>query len=180
MVRGLDIEVLPFHDRLAVSRPRNPPKVEFDHGSTEFKKTSINPDTTPMVPSSSLETLTVNYPVEFINKLKVMVNNNSNQRYSTFACLLSHVWKKVTQVRGLGLEESSHVRVAGNGRTRISEPAVPKEYFGNLVLGAFPRLKVKELLNESHAYVAQAIRHEVNSVNDRYFKSFIDFGAGSR
>ncbi|KAI3947598.1 hypothetical protein MKW92_027180 [Papaver armeniacum] len=177
MVRGLDIEVLPFHDRLAVSRPRNPPRVEFDHGSTEFKKTAINLDTTPMVSSSSLETVTVNYSVEFINKLTVMVNNNPNQRYSTFACLLSHVWKKVTQVRGLGLEESSHVRIAVNGRTRISEPAVPKEYFGNLVLWAFPRLKVKELINESLAYIAQAIRHEVNRVDDRYFKSFIDFGA---
>ncbi|KAI3842301.1 hypothetical protein MKW98_026091 [Papaver atlanticum] len=177
LARGFDIDLVPYHDRYAVSQPRNPPRVEFDHGSIEFKKTTINLDTTPMISSSSLETVIVNYSVEFINKLKVMVNNNLDERYSSFACLLSHVWKKVTQVRGLGLEESSQVRIAVNGRTRISEPAVPMEYFGNLVLWAYPTLKVKELLNESQGYIAQVIHDEVNRVNGRYFKSFIDFGA---
>ncbi|KAI3996332.1 hypothetical protein MKX01_026800 [Papaver californicum] len=166
-VRGLDIKLPPYHDRLAVSQPRNPPRVEFDHGSIEFKKTRINLDTTPVI-SSSFETVI----------LKVMVNhNNSYERYSTFACLLSHVCKKVTQVRGLGLEESSQVRIAVNGRTRISELALPMEYFGNLVLWAYPRLKVKELLNVSHAYIAKAILDEVSRVNDRYLKSFIGFRA---
>ncbi|KAI3929358.1 hypothetical protein MKW92_001029 [Papaver armeniacum] len=158
----LDIELLPHHDRLVVCQPRNPPRVEFDHGSIEFKKTrninrymptTINLNSTPVI-SSSLETVIINYSAEFINKLKVMVNNNPYERCSTFA---------LTQVRGLGLEESSQVRIA--------------EYFGNLVLWAYPRLKVKELLNESHAYIAKAIRDEVNCVNDRYFKSFIDFGS---
>ncbi|RZC64676.1 hypothetical protein C5167_008367 [Papaver somniferum] len=80
MVRGLDI---PYHDRFTVSQPRNPPRVEFDHGSIEFKKTTINLDITKGISSSSLETVIINYPIEFINKLKVMVNNNPDQRYST-------------------------------------------------------------------------------------------------
>ncbi|KAI3848596.1 hypothetical protein MKX03_010306 [Papaver bracteatum] len=175
IVRGLDIELLPYHDRLVVCQPRNTLRVEFEHGSIEFKKTTSNLETAPVISSFSLETVVVSYSVEFINKLKVMVNNNPDERCSTFACLLSHVWKKVTL--GLGLEESSQVRIAVNGRTRISEPAVHMEYFGNLVLWAYPRLKVKELLNESHAYIAKAICDEVNCVNDRYFKSFIDFGS---
>ncbi|KAI3848593.1 hypothetical protein MKX03_010303 [Papaver bracteatum] len=177
MVRSLDIKLLPHHDRLSLSQPRNPPRVEFDHGSIEFRKPTTNLDTTMEFSSSSVETVIVNYSVEFINKLKVMVNSTPSERYSTFACLLSHVWKKVTQVRGLGLEELSQVRIAVNGRTRICEPAVPMEYFGNLVLWAYPTFKVKELLNESHAYIAQVIRDEVSHINDRYFKSFIDFGA---
>ncbi|RZC43896.1 hypothetical protein C5167_036843 [Papaver somniferum] len=165
IVRGLDIKLLPHHNRLSLSQPRNPPRVEFDHGSIEFRKPTTNLDTTMEFSSSSVETVFVNYSVEFVNKLKVMVNSRPSERYSTFACLLSHVWKKVTQVRGLGLEESSQVRIAVNGRTRISEPAVPVEYFGNLVLWAYPRLKVKELLNE--------LMH----ISPKYFKSFIDFGA---
>ncbi|RZC64668.1 hypothetical protein C5167_008357 [Papaver somniferum] len=177
MVRGLTIELAPYHDRYAISQPRNPPRVEFEHGSIEFQKSTINLDNTVVFSSSSVETVIVNYSVEFINKIKDMVSNNQDQRYSTFVCLLSHVWKKVTQARGLGLEESSQVRIAVNGRQRISEPAVPMEYFGNLVLWAYPRLKVKELVNESCAYIAKSIRDEVNRVNDRYFKSFIDFGA---
>ncbi|KAI3834675.1 hypothetical protein MKX03_027859 [Papaver bracteatum] len=179
MVRGLDLESLPYHDRFAVSQPRNPPTVEFDHPSIEFKKTTVNPDTTPIF--SSIETLIINYSTEFINKLKAKVlgeNCNPHQSYSTFECLLSHTWKKVTQARGLDLEESTQVRVAVNGRARI-KPAVPMEYFGNLVLWAYPTLKVKELLQESHAYVSKSIHDEVIRVDSRYFKSFIDFGAAT-
>ncbi|MCL7046071.1 hypothetical protein MKW94_006181 [Papaver nudicaule] len=177
IVRGLNIQLLPYHDRLAVSQPRNPPKVEFDHGSIEFKKTSINLDTPPVSSSvPQVESVLINYSSEFINKLRGMICN-PHQRYSTFTCLLSHVWKKLTQVRGLDPEESSQVRIAVSGRARISEPAVPMVYFGNLVLWAYPSLTVKELLNESHAYIAKAIHDEVSSVDNRYFKSFIDFGA---
>ncbi|KAI3933393.1 hypothetical protein MKW98_006752 [Papaver atlanticum] len=163
MVRGLDIETLPYHDRFSISQPRLPPKVEFDHPSIEFKKTVVNPDITPIF--SSIETLIINYSTDLINKLKTKVlgeNCNPHKRYSTFECLLSHTWKKVTQARGLDLEESTQVRVV---------------YFGNLVLWAYPTLKVKELLQESHSYVAKSIHDEVIRVDSRYFKSFIDFGA---
>ncbi|KAI3948846.1 hypothetical protein MKX01_022260 [Papaver californicum] len=148
MVRGLNMETLPYHDRFVVSQPRNQPKIEFDHPSIEFKKTTVNPSTTPVF--SPIEMVIINYSTEFINKLKAQVqeeNCKPYQRYSTFECLLSHTWKKVTQARGLDLDESTQVRVAVNGRTRI-KPAVPMEYFGNLVLWAYPTLKVKELLQE--------------------------------
>ncbi|KAI3868512.1 hypothetical protein MKX03_035685 [Papaver bracteatum] len=116
MVRGFDIQLFPCHDRLYVSQPRSPPKVEFDHGSIEFRKTNL--DTATPVSSSSVETVIINYSAEFMNRLKVMVSNNAHQSYCTFECLLSHVWKKVTQVR-----------ISVNGRPRISEPAVNMEYF---------------------------------------------------
>ncbi|OVA11494.1 Transferase [Macleaya cordata] len=168
-VRGLKIDPLPYHDRFAISVPRNTPKVEFDHNSIEFKKSTISPDTTPVF-SSSIETLIIHYSTEFTNKLKAKVveenNCNPHQRFSTFECLLSHAWKKVTQARGLDLEECTQVRVAVNGRARI-KPAVPMEYFGNLVLWAYPKLKVKEVLNESHAYIAKAIHDEVARVDDK-------------
>ncbi|KAI3986699.1 hypothetical protein MKX01_014237 [Papaver californicum] len=167
MVRGLDLELLPYHDRFVVSQPRNPPPV---------KKTTVNPNTTPVI--SSIETLIINYSTEFINKMKAKVlgeNCNPHQRYSTFECLLSHTW---TQARRLDLEDSIQVRVAVNGRARI-KPAVPMEYFGNLVLWVYPTLKVKELLQESHAYVSKAIHDEDIRVDSRYFKSFIDFRAAT-
>ncbi|MCL7039799.1 hypothetical protein MKW94_022610 [Papaver nudicaule] len=158
MVRGLNLESLPYHDRLV------------------FKKTTVDSDTTAVF--SAIETLIINYSTEFINNLKAKVlGTNSNPHQSTFECLLSHTWKKVTQVRGLDLEESTQVRVAINGRERI-KPAVPMEYFCNLVLWAYLTLRAKEMLQESHAYVSKAIHDEVIRVNSRYFESFIDFGDG--
>ncbi|OVA08846.1 Transferase [Macleaya cordata] len=73
----------------------------------------------------------------------------------------------LSKARGLDLEECTQVRVAVNGRARI-KPAVLMEYFGNLVLWAYPKLKVKEF--------AKAIHDEVTRVDNKYFKSFIDIG----
>ena len=53
------------------------------------------------------------------------------------------------------------------------------EYFGNLVLWTYPRLRVKDLLNESNAILAKSIQEAVAKVNNAYFKSFIDFGGSS-
>ncbi|XP_010251818.1 PREDICTED: agmatine coumaroyltransferase-2-like [Nelumbo nucifera] len=175
LVRGLDIETLPYHDRAAVSVPRNPPKVEFDHSSIEFQKSTAS-NTNNF--SSSIANLVVHLSADFITKLKTKVCQG-HQRFSTFECLLSHMWKKITQARGLAPDEYTQVRVAVNGRARM-KPPVPMEFFGNLVLWAYPRLVVKELLNESHAHIAKAIHEAVAKVDNEYFHSFIDFGELSK
>ncbi|KAF8391541.1 hypothetical protein HHK36_023847 [Tetracentron sinense] len=171
IVRGLDVDLIPFHDRSSVSVPRNPPKFEFNHRSIEFRKSTVL-DTSTF--SSSIENFVVNFSSDFINKLKSKVSEG-NQRYSTFECLLAHLWKKVTQARGLAPEECTQVRVAVNGRARM-KPAVPMEYFGNLVLWAYPSLRVKDVLEESHSNVAKAIHGAVTGIDNAYFQSFIDFG----
>ncbi|KAK9151734.1 hypothetical protein Syun_010043 [Stephania yunnanensis] len=84
--------------------------------------------------------------------------------------------RKATQARDLKVEEWTQIRVAVNGRARM-KPPVPMEYFGNLVLWAYPRLRVKEVLRESHACIAKAIHDAVARLDHRYFQSFIDFGS---
>lgn len=60
------------------------------------------------------------------------------------------------------------------------KPSVPMEFFGNLVLWAYPRLRVGELVHENHALVAKAIHYAVAQIENAYFKSFVDFGELSR
>ncbi|CAA7393201.1 unnamed protein product [Spirodela intermedia] len=69
----------------------------------------------------------------------------------------------------------TQVKLVVNGRQRI-RPPVPPEYYGNLVLWAYPKLTAGEVLWVSYSHVAQVIRKAVNKVDDSYFKSFIDFG----
>ncbi|XP_058079623.1 tryptamine hydroxycinnamoyltransferase 1-like [Magnolia sinica] len=178
LVRDLNVDPLPYHDRAAISIPRNPPMCEFNHREIEFKDNKAPALTTAIADASSLSimNLVVNFSPEFITQLKTHVSDgNPGIRYSTFECLLAHVWKKITLARGLGDDELTQVRVAVNGRARI-KPAVPMEYFGNLVLWAYPRLKVKDLLKESHAFVAKTIHEAVARIDNAYFQSFIDFG----
>nr|AAN04166.1 Hypothetical protein [Oryza sativa Japonica Group] len=50
------------------------------------------------------------------------------------------------------------------------------DYFGNMVLWAFPRMRVRDLLSSSYATVVGVISDAVARVDERYILSFINFG----
>ncbi|CAA6657060.1 unnamed protein product [Spirodela intermedia] len=58
---------------------------------------------------------------------------------------------------------------------RVNAP-VPPEYYGNLVLWAYPKLTAGEVLRASYSHVAQVIREAIEKVDDGYFRSFMAFG----
>jgi hypothetical protein len=170
----------PFLDRASTAVPRGTPAPVFDHRSNEFKVGGDDDDDDrhgskpypTVVPTDKIKNLTVHFTDEFIAELKA----RAGVRCSTFQCLLAHVWKKITAARDLKPEEFTQVRVAVNCRSRAS-PAVPMNFFGNMVLWAFPRLQVKDLLNSSYGRVVHAIRDAIARVDSEYIQSFVDFGA---
>ncbi|CAL4976403.1 unnamed protein product [Urochloa decumbens] len=169
----------PFLDRAATAVPRATPAPVFDHRSIEFKGAKkgcggddSNNNLYTVVPMDKIKSLTMHFTAEFVADLKARVGF----RCSTFQCLLAHVWKKVTAARDLRPEEFTQVRVAVNSRGRASPP-VPMDFFGNMVLWAFPRLQVRDLLNSSYGRVVDAIRDAVARVDGEYVQSFVDFGA---
>ncbi|PAN51202.1 hypothetical protein PAHAL_9G577800 [Panicum hallii] len=164
----------PFLDRAATAAPRGTPAPVFDHRSIEFNGSDDGRSSRPyaVVPMDKIKNLTVHFTDKFVAELKT----RAGVRCSTFQCLLAHVWKKITAARGLEPEEFTQVRVAVNCRSR-ADPAVPMDFFGNMVLWAFPRLQVRDLLNSSYGRVVHAIRDAVARVNGEYIQSFVDFGA---
>ncbi|KAK3150692.1 hypothetical protein QOZ80_3AG0236430 [Eleusine coracana subsp. coracana] len=169
----------PFLDRAATAVPRSSPTPMFDHRSIEFKKegdgdyhSTTNKSQHVVVSMEKIKSLTVHFTAEFIADLKARVG----VRCSTFQCLLAHVWKKISAARELKPEEFTQVRVAVNCRGRANPP-VPMDFFGNMVLWAFPKLQVKDLLNSSYGRVVGAIRDAVSRVDAEYIQSFVDFGA---
>ncbi|KAL4204999.1 hypothetical protein AMTRI_Chr01g112500 [Amborella trichopoda] len=160
--------VAPVHDRSMLA-PCDPPCPKFEHREIEFQSGA---KATASQPPAQFENVVVHFPAEFVASLKAA----GGGRYSTFECLLAHVWKKLTIARGLDAEVDTHVRIAVNGRARLG-PHVPMGYFGNLVLWAHPNLKAGELLALNTADVARAIHEGVDEIDDAYFQSFVDFGA---
>jgi hypothetical protein len=121
----------PFLNRAATAVPRSTPAPVFDHLSIEFKggdDGGRNYKPYAVVPMEKIKNVTVHFTDEFVDDLKARVG----VRCSTFQCLLAHVWKKITAARDLELEEFTQVRVAVNCRARAS-PAVPTDFFGNMV-----------------------------------------------
>uniref|UniRef100_A0ACD5W9F0 Uncharacterized protein n=1 Tax=Avena sativa TaxID=4498 RepID=A0ACD5W9F0_AVESA len=143
----------------------------FDHGSTEFKRAKVDGDGV-VVSTCNIKNLKVSFTAEFIAELKARVGAPC----TTFQCLLAHMWKKTTQARGLRPEEFTQVRVAVNCRGR-AEPPVPPDFFGNMVLWAFPRLQVRDVLASTYGGVVGAIRAAVARIDGEYIRSFLDFGA---
>ncbi|KAL6645431.1 hypothetical protein ACP70R_017039 [Stipagrostis hirtigluma subsp. patula] len=164
----------PFLDRGETTVPRPTPTPVFDHRSIEFRGGDDGHSSKPhaVVPMDKIKSLTVHFTAEFIADLKARVG----ARCSTFQCLLAHVWKKLTAARDLKAEEFTQVRVAVNCRGRANPP-VPMDFFGNMVLWAFPRMQVRELLNSSYGSVIGAIRDAVARIDGKYIQSFVDFGA---
>uniref|UniRef100_A0A453DK45 Uncharacterized protein n=1 Tax=Aegilops tauschii subsp. strangulata TaxID=200361 RepID=A0A453DK45_AEGTS len=162
----------PFLDRAATAVPRTVPTPVFDHRSTEFK--GEDGRSYPVVPDSmtKIKNVTVRFTAEFIAELKARVGIRS----STFQCLLAHAWNKITGARGLKPEQFTQVRVAVNCRARASPP-VPPDFFGNMVLWAFPRLRARDVLGWSYRGVVEAIRDAVARVDAEYIQSFVDFGS---
>ncbi|URE25975.1 Transferase family [Musa troglodytarum] len=92
------------------------------------------------------------------------------------ASLMAHLWRVVSVARGVDERITSGVRISVNGRARL-RPPVPDEYLGNLVLWAFPRVKVGELVNRPLQFAAALIHQETARMDDGYFRSLIDFAS---
>ncbi|CAN6457540.1 unnamed protein product [Victoria cruziana] len=172
VARGLDLDPVPFHDR-TIFVPNDPPNPLFPHQDIEFHECSGLPKAPGLV-----ENAVVHFSSEFVKKLKESTSSGDVGRrpYSTFECVMGHLWRSLTRARMIQDGEVTELKLSVNGRARL-KPGVPMEYFGNLVLSAFPRLKVRELLSGGTRVAAKAIREAVILVDDAYFRSFIDFGA---
>ncbi|GJN30505.1 hypothetical protein PR202_gb18815 [Eleusine coracana subsp. coracana] len=157
------------HDRASTAVPRRTPKPMFDHQNIEFKDGISK--SYAVVPMDRIKNVHVRFTAEFVAELRSRVGF----RCSTFQCLLAHVWKKLTAARGLHPEEFTKVRVAVNCRGRTNPP-VPMDFFGNMVLWAFPRLQVRKLLNSSYGQVVNVIRNAASRIDGEYIQSLVDFG----
>ncbi|KAF3781526.1 hypothetical protein EJ110_NYTH36755 [Nymphaea thermarum] len=114
---------------------------------------------------------------DFLAKLKSKASSDDpcNKPYTTFECLTAYLWRKITSARNLEGEVTTKVRIPVNGRFRLRNPAVPMRYFGNVVVWAWPRSKVKDLWTKRVGHAAWLIHDAISRVDDDYFKSSIDF-----
>ncbi|CAA6657041.1 unnamed protein product [Spirodela intermedia] len=178
LVQGRDVGTMPFFGWSSVCAPRIPARVEFDHLGVEFRPKSgaTRPRRNVGINLSKMCNQSFHFSNEFIGKLKAIVNGGDpGRRVTTFLSVLTHIWKKMAFVRRLPDDEMTQVRLTVNGRPRI-KPPLPPEYYGNLVLWAYPKLTVGEVLRSSYSHVAQVIREAIVKVDDGYFRSFMDFG----
>ena len=169
--QGADFTVPPFTFLDPAVPEPVPRKQLFDHGTTEFRRARGGDPFAPKF-CNNMKTVKLSFTAKFIAELKARVGTPCTR----FECLLAHLWKKTTQARGLKPEEFTKVRLAVNCRGR-AEPPVSPDYFGNMVLWAFPKLQVRDVLGWTYGRVVCAIREAVARIDAEYIRSFLDFGS---
>ncbi|CAD6263878.1 unnamed protein product [Miscanthus lutarioriparius] len=179
-VRGVPIGLPPpLHHQPGLFPLRDPPCLEFEHRGVEFYR--------PTTPASSLLTAhgettchdivihKAHFTKAFIAALRAKASEGRGHPFSRFETIVAHVWRAMTRARGLGDPcQASAIRLSVDGRPRLG---VPEGYFGNLVLWAFPRTTVGNLLTQPLTHAAQVIHDAVKQVDRAYFQSFVDFAS---
>uniref|UniRef100_A0A0E0B5Z3 Uncharacterized protein n=1 Tax=Oryza glumipatula TaxID=40148 RepID=A0A0E0B5Z3_9ORYZ len=192
--RGLAVAATaaaPPHHHPGMFRPRDPPLVEFEHRGVEYYR----PPPPPAAgvdgdvggdhkqqhghggeeASHGIVIHKAHFTKDFIARLRAAASEGRGRPFSRFETILAHVWRTMTRARGLGNPlQSSTIRISVDGRQRLSAPA---GYFGNLVLWAFPRATVGDLLGRPLKHAAQVIHDAVARADAAYFRSFVDFAS---
>ncbi|CAN6183168.1 unnamed protein product [Urochloa humidicola] len=177
--RGLPLGPPPPVHHPGLFPPRDPPRVEFEHSGVEYYR--------PAVPSAAghghghgdtqhnIVIHKAHFTKDFVAGLRAKASEGRGRPFSRFETILAHVWRTITRARGLGNPlQTSTIRISVDGRPRLAAPA---GYFGNLVLWAFPRATVGDLLSRPLRHAAQVIHDAVARVDGAYFRSFVDFAA---
>lgn len=172
--RGLPATGLPppVHHQAGLFKPRAPPRVDHDHRSREYHLPS--PQQSHSAAAESIVIHKAHFTKDFIAGLRASASEGRGRPFSRFETILAHLWRTMTRARGLSPGETSQIRLSVDGRHRLGLPA---EYFGNLVLWAFPTATVADLLGRPLKHAAQVIHDEVARVDGGYFRSFIDFAS---
>uniref|UniRef100_A0A0D9XG81 Uncharacterized protein n=1 Tax=Leersia perrieri TaxID=77586 RepID=A0A0D9XG81_9ORYZ len=172
--RGLDMGPPPVHHHAGLFKPRSSPRVDHDHRSREYYL-PIAGEKHGHGDGDATENIVIHkahFTKDFIAGLRASASVGRGRPFSRFETILAHLWRTMTRARGLGPDEKSTIRLSVDGRHRLGMPA---EYFGNMVLWAFPTATVGDLLTRPLKHAAQAIHDEVARVDGGYFRSFVDF-----
>ncbi|XP_051184204.1 putrescine hydroxycinnamoyltransferase 3-like [Lolium perenne] len=171
--RGLPMGAPPVHHHKDLFKPRSSPRVEHDHRNREYYLPSpTNVESHHGDVADNIVIHKAHFTKDFIAGLRGSASEGRGRPFSRFETILAHLWRTMTRARDLSPEETTTIRLSVDGRHRLGKPA---EYFGNMVLWAFPRATVGDLLTRPLKHAAQVIHDEVARVDGGYFQSFVDF-----
>ncbi|GJN25442.1 hypothetical protein PR202_gb13269 [Eleusine coracana subsp. coracana] len=178
--RGATVDRIPVYDRASIFKPRNPPRVDFEHRGVEFTKPRPEQKARIINRVNCSDTVVVHrvhFTPEMLSELKSQGSAGAARPYSTLQCVAAHLWRCITMARRLDGNMITKLKIPVSGRERMHHPPVPEEYTGNVVLWAQPTTTVRELVASPLRHIVEIVSQEVARINENYFRSFIDFAS---
>lgn len=169
MARGKPIDNPPFLDRTII-KSLIPHAPSFHHIEYSDPHPSLN---NPILPPNATSTAICVLRIgsrDQLEKLKALSNQNG-KRYTTYCILAAHLWRSVTKSRDLPNEQVTKLSLPIDGRSKLTNPSLPRGYFGNVVFLASTSSKVGDLLSEPFANTVEKIHAALAKYDDTYMKS---------
>ncbi|KDP22246.1 hypothetical protein JCGZ_26077 [Jatropha curcas] len=156
------ISVTPFLER---TKTRNT-RVKLDLSLPPDPLSISNGDAKSAVPE--LREKVFKFSESTIDKIKSTVNANPPsdglKPYSTFQSLAAHIWRHVSHARELKPEDFTVFTVFADCRKRV-DPAMPDNYFGNLIQAIFTATAVGLLSMNPPEFGASVIQNAIEAHN---------------
>ncbi|KAJ3705797.1 hypothetical protein LUZ61_009502 [Rhynchospora tenuis] len=165
--RGDVSSIVPPSFDLTPLRARSPPIVKFDHPE-------YIPE--PTIRSTLIGCMTRKFLIskQQVRSLKTRCSNGSVSRVSSFCAIVSLVWKCYCDAQGLDPDTIANLMFTVEIRDRL-KPPLPKHHFSNAIVRRSVQSKVSELTSNPLHAVAERVKVAIDSVNDEYVRSLIDY-----
>ncbi|XP_021747201.1 anthranilate N-benzoyltransferase protein 2-like [Chenopodium quinoa] len=177
LTKGLDLDVLPFHDRYNCFAPRDPPQIKFQHLEYEPPLPPLPPKVFSGEATTIIEGL-FRFTKEQINTLRLQAMSQEvlNYRPSTFEVIAGHAWRTSCKARGLTDDQDVKLYIPSDGRSRMKDPPLPQGYCGNVIFFTACVAKAGDVMNKPLWYPVRKVHQAVNRVkSDEYLRSAIDY-----
>ncbi|CAN1827579.1 Shikimate O-hydroxycinnamoyltransferase [Linum perenne] len=170
MCRGIHLNLRPMIDR-SLLRARDPPKPTFPHIEYQPSPTMK----TPIPTVGDIANAYVTCQIFKITRDKInALKSKSKSKESSYEVLAAHIWRCVSEARGLSDNQETKLYIATDGRSRL-RPRLPPEYFGNVIFTTTPVALVGDLLNQPNWLVAGQIHDALTRMDDEYLRSALDY-----
>ncbi|CAO2188375.1 unnamed protein product [Urochloa humidicola] len=162
LARGLDVaeacQSPPFHDRTLL-RARCQPCPTFDH--YDYAPAFSSRRWCPIVTRA--------YSVS-----PELIKSRCGAGVSTFVAITAHLWRCVCVARGVAPGSDTCLGLPANVRHRVSPP-LPSSFFGNALVRNLITARASDVLETSLGSVSEMIKKVVDSVDDAYVRSVVDY-----
>ncbi|KAJ3696886.1 hypothetical protein LUZ61_000591 [Rhynchospora tenuis] len=148
---------------------RSSPIVRYDHSA--YKANATRPTTTTPTDSTTTK---LRLSKEQVSSLKSRCNRGRVTKISAFCSIASLVWKCYCYAQNLAPDTTAHLIFPVDIRNRL-QPQLPKTHFSNAIVRKSMQSKVSNITSSPLQDVAESVQTAVDSVNDEYVRSLIDY-----
>lgn len=168
--RGTSPSTLPYLDRSPLSS-RKPPIISYPHDKLLE---------TDCISTQSSQGEIVYKLFEFDQKKlarlkKTTMEDGSINNCTTFVALTALIWRAKCKAYNKKQDQQAKLIVVVDGRSKLKNPPLPKNYFGNVIVLTSCVCNAGDLMQKPLSYAVQLVQDTINTVDDEFIRSKIDY-----